>query len=661
MGEDIKDTIGADKGSGAAPAAVRPAAVKEHKIIRKIRSMPRWRYCTVMSLAVLWLFFQLYIKIIGPFDHWVQYPVHLCAALVMVFMLNPMADIYQKRIYWMYDIFLIGSVGIVLWYFLSNADIISQRVYGSTPLTDTEIFVALLLMAAVLEAVRRVVSTSLLIIILVFVGYAWFGKFIPGYLHHNGISFGMFCETVMFGEYGIFGPPLSASLNTLFYFLLFGCFFSSCGGGAVLMDVGLKLSDRLIGGPAKAAVISSGLMGMVSGSAVANVSGTGEITIPLMKKAGYTPEEAGSIEALASTGGQLMPPIMGAGAFIMAELLGTRYAHIAAAALLPALAYFTAAYMLVHLISKKKKIGRHSGLHVDEKPILPRLYRLIPVVVLVIMLVIGYSFPGAAIICTVLSIFISMLSEETRRTPKRYAAILLNGIRHAANIAVPTAACGMIMGVALKTDIAFRILAMFKGLGLFPVLLITALVCLMLGMALPTVAAYLIAYTLFLPSIRVYGVSEMAANLFIFYFGVVAQITPPVCPASFTAAKIAGGNAWQTGWKAYSYAAVEFIIPFIFIGRSALLLRGTPYETAEGCLLLIAAICWFAGAVSGYMFRDLNRLERILFALAAVMFVLPHDSGLYAGIVLGGVMSLYCWLRERFESIKVGAQGSEDE
>lgn len=622
----------------------------EPRIVGKIRSMSRSRFVIVMAISIFWVCFQLYVKAFGQLDQWVQLPLHLCTALTMVFLLNPLAERYGSRMCWVYDIFLIGADIIVLWYFLANAAMLGQRSFGVDPLTDTDIFIAILLVVIVMEAVRRVVSTSLFIFLLLFMGYAWFGQFFSGNLHHEGLSFGQFCESVMLGEEGIFGSPLYASFNTLFYFLVFGCFFSSCGGGAVLIDAGLRISDKLVGGPAKAAVICSGLMGMVSGSAVANVSGTGVFTIPLMKKAGYSPEEAGSIESVASTGGQLMPPIMGAGAFIMAEILGVRYANIALIAIIPAFAYFASAYILVHLISRKRGIGRHAGVHIEEKPILPRLYRLLPIAVLVALLIAGFRFAESAIICTFLSIIVGAVSKDTRMDIRKLAAVLLNGIRHASNMAVPTAACGIMIGIAVRTDIAAKIANAFANVQLLPVLVFVMLVCLLLGMALPTVAAYLIAYTLFIPMIEGYGISDIAANMFIFYFGVVAQITPPVCPASYTAAGIAGANEWRTGWKAYSYATVTFIVPFMFLQRQALLLAGTAADTAVSVLVLFVVLLWLAAAVAGFMFKNLNAAERAVFVAAALLLVFPVFNSFYAGLAAGALMTVYCFARGRLGS-----------
>lgn len=375
-------------------------------------------------------------------------------------------------------------------------------------MTTTEVIVAVLLVINVMEAVRRVVSMSLFWVICFFLAYAWFGQYIPGLFRFSGISFPKLMEVLMYGENGIFGSPLVTSLGTLFYFLVFGTFFSNCGGGGVLIDGGMKLSDKTVGGPAKAAVISSGLLGMVSGSAIANVSTTGVLTIPLMKKTGYDPEEAAAVESVASTGGQIMPPIMGAGAFIMAEIIGVQYAQIAAAAVLPAVAYFLAVFILVHMIAKKKGLGKDSGVHYEGKPILPRVYRLLP----------------------------------------------------------------------------------------------------------------------------------------IFYFGVVAQITPPVCLASFTAAGIAGASVWKTGWKAFSFAITAFIVPFAFVYRPAILLEGTMVEIIIAYCIVIAATYLLACGIAGYLFRPLKMWERIACYIVAFIFILPSSMSDIIGIAGCVLIMAYCFM-----------------
>ena len=636
---------------------------EDSKIARMIRSMPKWRFWILAVISVFWLVFQLRIKLYRPFEPWFQLPLHMCLALFVVFLMNPLADKYKKQWLWIIDAALLIMTAVVLHYFITHADYLNNRMYSVSPFTAYEQVVAVFLVIAILEAVRRVVSVALFGVIVFFMAYAWFGQYVPGVMHFQGISFDRFCETLMLGTNGIFGSPLGTSLNTLFYFLLFGAFFANCGGGAVLIDAGLKLSNKTVGGPAKAAVISSGLMGMISGSAVANVSSTGVFTIPLMKKTGYSPEEAGAVESVASTGGQIMPPIMGAGAFIMAEMIGVQYIHIAAAAVIPAIAYFGSAYILVHLIARKRKIGRVGGIANESQPVLPRIYRLLPIVLLVVLIIRGTSIPRSALICTVISIIISMIAKETRMTPKKFLYTLMDGIRQAANIAIPTAACGIMIGIVVRSGIAVKIAKLIDKTGnnsLFLALIIAALGCILLGMALPTVAAYLIANTLFISAIT--GLLNNAmpetvnialvGNMFLFYFGVIAQITPPVCLASYTAAGIAGANAWKTGWKAFTFASVAFIAPFIFVYRPALILEGTTGEiVAAAAMLFLATLC-IAAAVAAYMFKDLAVWERIAFLVVALLFILPTGITDIIGIAGGVVLIVYCLLTGKMKDRK---------
>lgn len=254
--------------------------------------MPKWRFYSLAVLTVIWTVFQLYIKLVKPLDPWFQLPLHMCLALVVVWLYNPMVEKSKShnKLWWIYDIFLIASSCFICWFFLSHAEQLNYRIFNVDVMTTTEVIVAVLLVINVMEAVRRVVSMSLFWVICFFLAYAWFGQYIPGLFRFSGISFPKLMEVLMYGENGIFGSPLVTSLGTLFYFLVFGTFFSNCGGGGVLIDGGMKLSDKTVGGPAKAAVISSGLLGMVSGSAIANVSTTGVLTIPLMKRPVMTPK-----------------------------------------------------------------------------------------------------------------------------------------------------------------------------------------------------------------------------------------------------------------------------------------------------------------------------------------------------------------------------------
>ncbi|WP_295750810.1 TRAP transporter fused permease subunit [uncultured Oscillibacter sp.] len=630
---------------------------EDSKIARMLKTMPRWRYWTLAVLAITMTVFQLYIKLGTPLQPWAQIPLHLCYALIIVFLFNPMAEKCKnkeskaRQLWWIYDGFLIGATLFICWYFLSHANALNLRVYNVDPMTTLDITVAVLLLFVLMEAVRRVVSLALFVVILFFMAYAFFGQYISGIFRFAGMNFAQFCETLMLSQNGIFGSPLSASVGTLFYFMVFGAFFSNCGGGGVLIDAGMKLSDKTAGGPAKAAVLSSGLLGMISGSAVANVSTTGVLTIPLMKKAGYTPEEAGAVESVASTGGQIMPPIMGAGAFIMAEMIGIPYMDIATAAILPAVAYFGAVFILVHLLAKKKQMSTtNEALKYQGSPILPRVYRLVPIILLVIMIFAGMSMPRAAIYCTALSIILCMLSKDTRMSAKQLMETLIEGVRQAANVAIPTAACGIMIGIVVRSGVAVKVAKLIGTSGnnsLLLALVVAAVGCLMLGMALPTVAAYLIANTLFCSAIQGLGIEALVANMFIFYFGVVAQITPPVCLASFTAAGIANASAWKTGWKAFFFAITAFIAPFMFVYRPSILLIGTVTEILISCAMTACATFFLAAGVAGYMGKNLSAAERVLFFAAALMFIMPGSMFDLIGIVMGVVLVAWCLIFSR--------------
>lgn len=627
---------------------------EDTKIAKLIKNMPRWRFWSLVALTVFWTVFQVYIKLVVPFDPWFQLPLHMCLALVVVWLYNPMVEKSKShnKLWWIYDIFLIASAIFICFSFLPRAEQLNYRIFNVDKMTTLDLVTAVLLVVSIMEAVRRVVSMSLFWVLIFFLAYSWFGQYISGIFRFSGMSFDKLMEVLMYGSNGIFGSPLSTSLNTLFYFLVFGTFFSNTGGGQVLIDAGMKLSDRTVGGPAKAAVISSGLLGMVSGSAIANVSTTGVLTIPLMKKTGYTPEEAGAVESVASTGGQIMPPIMGAGAFIMAEILGIQYIQIAAAAALPAVAYFLAVFILVHMLAKKKGIGKDSGVHYEGKPILPRIYRLLPIIILVIMIIMGYSLPRTALYCTVFAIIISMISKETRPSPMKLIQTLMEGVRQAANIAIPTAACGIMIGIVVNSGVAVKIARLIGTSGegsLFLALVIAALGCLLLGMALPTVAAYLIANILFVSAIQGLGIDALVANMFIFYFGVIAQITPPVCLASFTAAGIAGASAWNTGWKAFTFAITGFIVPFAFVYRPAILLEGTPQEIVIGCFIVIVSTYLLACGIAGYCMRPVKMWERIIMYVVAFVFIMPGTTSDIIGLIGTVVILAYFFVTSRHQ------------
>jgi TRAP transporter 4TM/12TM fusion protein len=631
-------------------------ALAEEEEQKAVPKMSKQRFAAIVVLSVIFLVFQIYIGAVKPLVSYISLPVHLGLALAVTFLFKPLAVLHKKKWLWSIDIALIVGLVAMVVYFIASAERFSFRVMMVDPMLSKDLFFSYFLLIALMEAVRRTLGMSLFAFIAVFIVYAFLGQNIPGPLQYAGMTWKQFGEMLTLSPDGILGTPLGVSVDTLFYFLLFGAFFAKCGGGQVLIDLGMKLSDKTVGGPAKAAVISSGLMGMVSGSAVANVTSTGVFTIPLMKKAGYTPEEAGAIESVSSTGGQIMPPIMGVGAFIMAEMVGISYTSIALSALIPALAYYLSEFMLVHFLAKKRKLESKGTpeLKYTCAPLIPRLYQLSPILVLVIMIFMGESLTRAALIGTVLAIVVSMFSAETRMDLSKFTDSMIDGIRQAAGIAIPTAACGIMIGIVVRSGFANKLTSIIAAVGqsnLLVALLIAMAGCLILGMALPTVAAYLIANVLFIPTIVKLGVPVLPANMFIFYFGVIAQITPPVCLASFTAAGIAGGNSWKTGWKAFVYAFVSFLVPFVFVYQPAILLVGTVQEIVTTTVLMAVGVTYLAGGVSGYFFTTLTyRWQKVLMFVIAVLIISPETVTTIIGVVAAIIAGVLLFIKSKKEA-----------
>jgi len=638
------------------------------------------RSTAAIVLTVIFFLFQAYLALIKQFSPMLQTPLHMLFALTLVFLYNPPDKKYRKNLQkkkggsvtetelnafawtrWI-DAAVYAGIAFQLYYVLTRYQDLINHVMFISPVDGLDIAFMVITVVLLLEAVRRTLGAILFAFILLFIVYAWTAPFLPGILYTRGkaaaVMLKQFTEGMTMGTSGVFGSPLQTSVNSLFYFIVFGAFFSAMGGGQLLIDIGMKASNKGSGGPAKAAVISSGLMGMISGSAVANVATTGVMTIPMMKKVGYEPEEAGAIEAVASTGGQVMPPIMGVGAFIMAEMLGISYGRVAAGAIIPAVAYYFAVFVLVDRLAARRA-SRIDG-NVDttikvERKILPRLYLLIPALVLVVFIVSGASLMRAGtmgiftcLVCDAVSYFVN--GKKDFLDLKGIWQCCMDGAKQAAEIAIPTAACGIIINVVTQqTSLATNLSAVISGLGtenLFLALLIGMVGCMLLGMALPTVAAYLVGVILFVPCIRPIliatgmadATANLCANMFVFYYGIMAQITPPVCVASYTAAGIADANAMKTGLKGFTFAMVGFLVPFVFVYNPAILLEGGAVEIVLGAAMLLCGTFFLATMVSGYFATNLSVVERVLLFAAALCLISPELITSVIGVVLGVVL-----------------------
>lgn len=643
------------------------------------------RSTAAIVVTVLFFVFQMYIALVKQFNPMLQSPLHLVFALTLVFLYFPADYNYRKKIRkaaeakgetpdselmnkraWLNWLDIPAFVGIayLLWYVVTQNSRLNDFVVGISDVYAIDYACMVVAVILLLLAVYRTLGIMLTAFIAVFILYAWTAPYLPGILYTKPKSswlkfLNQFTAGMVMTESGIFGTPLYTSASTLFYFMVFGAFFSTIGGGQLLIDIGMKASNKSSGGPAKAAVLSSGLMGMISGSAVANVATTGVMTIPMMKKIGYEPEEAGAVEAVASTGGQIMPPIMGVGAFIMAEMLGISYMKVACAAIIPAVAYYFAVFVLVDRIAAKRAANIDTSVDASIKvsrKILPRLYLLLPALLLVIWIIKGASLMRAGMIgifsciaCDVINYFVN---KEDFIDLKGLGDCCIDGAKQAASIAIPTAACGIIINVVTgQTSLATNLSNLITSLGtsnLFLALLIAMVGCMLLGMALPTVAAYLVGVILFVPCIRPILVAtgltdataNLCANMFVFYYGIMAQITPPVCVASYTAAGIADGNAMKTGLKGFTFAMVGFLVPFVFVYNPAILLQGTMVEIIVATAQLALGTYFLAIMVSGFFKINLNKVERLLLLVAAFCLIAPEIISSIIGVALGLMMLL---------------------
>lgn len=597
------------------------------------------------TIVVIFIGFQLYLALIKPLDPMLQNPMHLILALLVIFIVNPADKNSGKKWMKLLDIPFFAGIIFLLYYTIVEFPRLSIRVQYVDIVTALDKAATIICIIILLEAVRRTLGKILFIFILLFIIYDWLGMYCPGILYFKGTNMRSFTETMMLGSGGIFGTPLYTSATSLFYFILFGAFFSQCGGGQLLIDFGMKFSNKSAGGPAKAAIISSGLMGMISGSAVANVSTTGVMTIPMMKKVGYAPHQAGAIEAVASTGGQIMPPIMGVGAFIMAEMLGVPYKTVAFAAIIPALAYYGSVFFLVTFMAKKEAIDSDKeAVTIEIKdPLLERVYMIIPAIVLVIYIISGKSLMRSGMV-GIFAVLLCNLFSKFYKGGKYYQALAttantaVDGVKQASNIAIPTAACGIIIGVVIQSGLATRFSNIIAKIGtshLSIALIIAMFGCMLLGMALPTVAAYLVSNILFVPVLIKLNVNPLSANMFVFYFGIMAQITPPVCLASYTAAGIAGADSLKTGFTGFMYALVAFLVPFVFVYNPELLLMGTPAEIAKATAILFFGTYLLAGAISGYMVAPLSKFNRGILFIGALCMIAPETITDIIGLVIG--------------------------
>jgi len=604
----------------------------------------------IAALAISFSVFQLYTAIFGTLDAHIQRSIHLSFALALVYLLYPTRRSWSRnRLHW-FDVSLALTAAATPIYIVVCYQ---ELVLRAGTVTTSDMIVGTLGVFFVMEAARRVVGWPIVIVASCFLLYAFAGPYIPGIMAHRGVRLDQLVGHLFFTTEGVFGIPLGVSSTFIFLFILFGAYLEKTGLGKFFIDLANAVAGWASGGPAKVAVLSSGMMGTISGSSVANVAGTGSLTIPMMKSLGYKPEFAGAVEASASTGGQLMPPIMGAAAFLMAEFVGVPYVDVVKAATIPAILYFSGVWIGVHLEAKKFGL---KGIPRDKLPkigriIMERGHLAIPLVAVIYLLVSGYTPMRAALWAILLAIMASMLRSSTRITPRDVINGLEKGARAALGVIIACATAGVIIGVVTKTGLGLKLASALIHLAqgqLLPTLFFTMISSLLLGMGVPTTANYVITSTIAAPAIMQLGVPILCAHMFAFYFGIVADVTPPVALAAFAGSGIARSNAMRTGVNAFKLSIAAFLIPYIFVYSPQLLMIDTTFfEALFVTLTALTGMIGVGAAVSGYLLTHTNILERILLFGGGLMMISPGITTDLLGFGLLALVILYQFIRSQ--------------
>ena len=597
-------------------------------------------YVYVVLLGI----FHLYTALFGAYEAYLQRMIHLTWVFPLAFILYPATKRSPRDRPTLLDCLLAGISVLPGIYAACTYEEITYRIIQVDPVTTPQLILGLILAIMLIYATRRVVGLPLAIIAGFFAGYMYFGHYLPGVMKGLQFTIPEVVEQIYLTDEGVFSIPLGVSATFVMVFLIFGGFLEKSGIGEYFMEFAQAFAGTTPGGPAKIAVVSSCLFGSISGSAVANVYGTGTFTIPLMKRLGYSNAFAGAVEAVASSGGQIMPPIMGAGAFIMASLLGVQFRTVIIAAAFPALLYYGAVFLMVHL--RAVKLGL-KGLPQEELPsrvkVLRHSYNLIPIVGLIYMLLTGYTPMLAAVIGIAMAWGVSLFNPGRRMGPKTILDAIYSGALNITVVAIACASAGIIVGSVALTGIGFKFVGLVFSLARdipFLALLLIMLVSLILGMGLPTTGAYILAAALGVPALTKLGFDPLAAHLFVFYFAIISAITPPVALAAYAASSIADAPPNTTGFQAMRLGILAFIVPFAFCFDQGIILHGglvgNLAALAGGTLAALA----IGFAMEGYFHSTLPFWVRLGLAAGGFLCFTPFLPVKFGGMALIVVLLL---------------------
>jgi len=588
-------------------------------------------------VAAVLTIFQAYTALFGVMTAVYQRAIHLGLVSVYIFLYNMANPKNRNKIINV----LINFIGLIAAasssiYICANYVAIQGRL-GIT--TEWDVIFGLLLLLSIIICGYETLGWPLPTISVIFLLYGMFGHLIPGVLSHQKFTLKRLISFLYMGTEGVYGSAMNVSATFIFMFILFGVLLEKSGAGEFFVNLALAGTGRITGGPALASVCSSALMGTISGSGVSNVVTTGTFTIPLMKSSGYDKDFAGAVEAVASNGGQILPPVMGSVAFLMAEMIGVTYLDVAGAAAIPALLYFFAVGIAVYFEAKRKNLRPGTGAEYERASVVFKngFYYLLPIVLLVVIMIQGYSVLRAGAYAAILTIALSYLKKATRLHLKDYKECITTVAKQVMPIVAACACAGIIMGVTSMTNLGIKLSSLIvtvSGGQLMIALLMTMIVSLVMGMGLPTTAAYLLLAVLGAPALTKMGASPLAAHLFILYFGCMSTITPPVALSTYAAAGISGGSPLKTGVYAMKLASVAFIIPFIFVYGEELLLKGSVGAILLAVVTASIGCVALAGSVIGWLGSNIRMLLRFALLAAAVLMMIPGSMTDVIGIAI---------------------------
>ena len=607
-------------------------------------------------IGIAMTLFQLYYTVgYGVLEGSLLAAIFLSFALTMIFLTQPAIKVKEGKkepvILLLIDLILVVCSIATSVYLYFNYEVLQERMAFIDEVPQEAMALAYILVGLSLEATRRMTGLPLFTVAIVFFAYFLWGDKLPSFIRHNGATLENIAENMYLTGEGVYGIPIMLACNTLFAFMMFGAFLEGSNMSSIFMDLAYRLTRKSQGCPAKVAIFASALFGTISGSSAGNVYTTGVFTIPLMKKCGYQPHFAGAVEAVASTGGQIMPPVMGAAAFMMAEFCNVPYLEVAKAALLPAVLYYLALWVMIHFEARRRGLGLISSELVPSlRSILTRIYYLIPLVVLVVIMLDGRSAAICANMATGSILLLSFLRKDTRFTFKRFLDTLYAAASSSLMVVACCAASGIVVGVINYTGIGFKFINVLTNVAdghLFVMLVLLMITSFILGMGMPTTPAYIVVATLGAPALIKMGLAPLVAHMFCFYYAILSFITPPVCVAAYAGANIAEADPMKTGFTSMKLGVVAFVVPIMFVYEPSLLWQGDIASSITATITAIIGVIGLSGALQNWLLRSCTVPERALLLIGGLCLFYPGFITDVIGLACMGFVIVCQYIRNK--------------